>query len=527
MLRHRIFTQVFLQPRKVQNAKDLALRNVRWNTTVAQSNETKCDEALLAAAKPFEQIPSMYMLPGIGTAWIYLPVVGLYDIHKQHLASIDKRRRLGDVFREKIGPLNMVCSFNPDDMQVLFKHEGEYPTRGEFESLKAYRESRKQWYTSTGILILQGKEWHDLRSKTQKHLLKPKAIRAYLDPMQDVTRDFINKMLKIRDNNKEVPDFLCELYKWALESVALVGLDARLGCFDINITEDSDGMKMIHSVQTQFECMNELEALSGNIPLWKIFPTPTWRKFTKAADVFTEIAFRYINRSLEELEKNTENENKEITLLQSMLMTKGLDVSGAMVTVADMLTAGIDTTSHSVGFFLYNLAKNPDKQEMLYKEIRKLLPRKEDRITPEVFNELKYLKATMKESQRLHPIVFGIPRVLDHDVVFGGYRVPAGTFLVVGLQSIYKDERYFPNPDQFLPERWLNKDEKYHPFAFVPFGVGTRSCIGRRLAEQEIVCLIAEIIRNFKVEYHHEDIGMFSRLINTPDKPLRFNFIER
>lgn len=63
----------------------------------------------------------------------------------------------------------------------------------------------------------QGKEWHDLRSKTQKHLLKPKAVQAYLHPMQDVARDFINKILQSRNDRKEVPDFLEELYKWSLE----------------------------------------------------------------------------------------------------------------------------------------------------------------------------------------------------------------------------------------------------------------------------------------------------------------------
>lgn len=70
------------------------------------------------------------------------------------VSSLDKRRRLGDIFREKIGPISMVCSFNPDDMEVMFRHEGAYPTRGEFESLKAFRESRKQWYKTPGILIL-------------------------------------------------------------------------------------------------------------------------------------------------------------------------------------------------------------------------------------------------------------------------------------------------------------------------------------------------------------------------------------
>ena len=79
---------------------------------------------------------------------------GLYDISQQHLAALDKRRRLGDIFREKFGSINMVISFNPDDMQTIFRHEGPNPSRGEFSSLKAYRESRKNWYKTTGIMVL-------------------------------------------------------------------------------------------------------------------------------------------------------------------------------------------------------------------------------------------------------------------------------------------------------------------------------------------------------------------------------------
>ncbi|KFM67015.1 putative cytochrome P450 12a4, mitochondrial, partial [Stegodyphus mimosarum] len=345
--------------------------------------------------------------------------------------------------------------------------------------------------------------------------------------MQDVARDFVQKVYETRDFNKEVPDLLGELYKWALESVAFVGLDTRLGCLKTNLPPDSDGMKMIRSVQTQFECMNKLEAFSGNIQFWKYFPTPTWKKFTQECDIFTEIAFKYIYRALEEMKKKEGNEDKELTLLQAMLSTEGLDASGAMVTVADMLMAGIDTTSHSVGFLLYNLAKNPDKQQILYEEISKLLPSKNLRVTPKVFSELKYLKSCMKESQRTHPIVGGTARQLERDVILSGYKVPAGTLIAVVLQEIYRDEKYFKSPEKFLPERWLGKEDKHHPYSFLPFGFGTRSCIGRRLAELEIISLITEIIRNFKVEYHYEDIEMLTRMINVPDKPLRINFIER
>ena len=51
--------------------------------------------------------------------------------------------------------------------------------------------------------------------------MKPRAIQAFLDPMQDVARDLVHKIYKVRDSNKEVPDFLGELYKWALECISL------------------------------------------------------------------------------------------------------------------------------------------------------------------------------------------------------------------------------------------------------------------------------------------------------------------
>lgn len=497
--------------------------NLRCSSVVAATDK---QSILFSEAKPFGEIPSLRILPILGTSWAFMPIIGRDKIDTVHLASRERHRLFGDIYREKFGSLNIVVTFKPDDIEAIFRNEGQYPNRGELESMKAYRNSRKQWYTSTGVMVLQGKEWWNLRSKVQKHLLKPKAVREYLNPLQDVAKDFVKKMKTDLDVNREVPKFLDELYKWSLESVSLFGLDTRLGCLDANLSPDSDGAKLIRSTATQLECMNQLEPTSGHFPFWKYFPTPTWNKYAKACDVFSEIAFKHINRALENLKKNAD-EDRELTLLQSMLVEKGLDISGTLVTIGDMMFGGIETTSHTVGFFLYALAQNPDKQELLYKEIKKFLPSEEHRLTSETLNEMRYIKACLKESQRLHPIVLGTGRCLDQDAVLSGYKVPAGTLTVGNMLEIGKDERYFHEAKLFLPERWLPRDKPIHPYAFLPFGFGIRSCLGRRLAELEIYCLITEILRNFKVEYHFEDIGVRSRLLFFPDKPLKFTFIER
>lgn len=505
--------------------KEFRLEELRkWYSSEATASVNNPNEEALRTAKPFHEMPSPPLWPFIGSAWQFFPIIGHFKREKQHEVFREKRRLYGNVFRDKFGPLNFAMSYDAKDMETLMRNEGPYPERSTFNCFKAYRESRKQWYKSTGLLILQGKEWQDLRKKTQKHMLKPKVIQSYVGSMQDVAADFVQRMQRIKDPKNEVPNFLHELYKWSLESVAYVGLDARLGCFQ---DSESDGIKMINSVQTQFELLIKLEGFRGNVQLWKWFPTPTWRKYEKASDVFSEIAFKYINEACDKLKKMDENEDKELTMLQSMLATKDLDIGSAMVTAADMLFAGVDTTAHTAGFLLYELAKHPDKQELLHQEINKVLSSCGNKLTPAVLPELKYLKACLKESLRLHPIIPVGVRVLDHDVVISGYRVPSKTTIVVVLSELNRDERYFKDPLQFVPERWQNKDENANPFAYLPFGFGPRSCIGRRIAELEIMCLITEVIKTYKVEYHYEDIDIITKFVVTPDKPLKFSFIER
>jgi len=90
-------------------------------------------------------------------------------------------------------------------------------------------------------------------------------------------------------------------------------------------------------------------------------------------------------------------------------------------------------------------------------------------------------------------------------------------------------EDQFPNANRFIPERWIKGhplESTHHPYAALPFGFGKRMCIGRRLAELEMWQLTIKILQNFKVEYDHEDIGCILRLVNVPDKPLRFKFID-
>ena len=86
--------------------------------------------------------------------------------------------------------------------------------------------------------------------------------------------------------------------------------------------------------------------------------------------------------------------------------------------------------------------------------------------------------------------------------------------------------RYFDDPDSFKPERWLDKKVKPHPFLSLPFGFGPRSCPGRRISDMNSYVLMIQLLRAFKMEYHYEDIGVVTRLINIPDRAMQIRFCD-
>ncbi|XP_033255029.1 probable cytochrome P450 12a5, mitochondrial, partial [Drosophila miranda] len=144
--------------------------------------------------------------------------------------------------------------------------------------------------------------------------------------------------------------------------------------------------------------------------------------------------------------------------------------------------------------------------------------------------ERSYLRACIKESQRIYPLVIGNGRFLNRDSVLSGYQVPAGTCVSMVPLSLLSSEEHFPKAAEFLPERWIrnatdsngqcpaNDLKLKNPFVFLPFGFGPRMCVGKRIVDMELELRIARLIRNFSIEFNHPTENAFrSSLINLPN----------
>lgn len=184
-----------------------------------------------------------------------------------------------------------------------------------------------------------------------------------------------------------------------------------------------------------------------------------------------------------------------------------------------------------MGFLLYALATNPEKQAILREEIRTILPEKDTPITEQSLKNVPYLKACMKEATRIRGTVIGTSRRLPVDTVISGYQLPKHTDVAMCVMITSTSEKYFKRPKEFIPERFLKSTpcpelKSQHPFAYLPFGFGSRMCIGRRLAELEMQVLTIRLIRNFEVQWTHPELKMKNEMVNSFHGPLKFTFID-
>jgi cytochrome P450 len=217
------------------------------------------------------------------------------------------------------------------------------------------------------------------------------------------------------------------------------------------------------------------------------------------------------------------------------------DILGAMLDVRDpetgdaltdqeildetktLFAAGFETTATALTWAIYLLVNNPEKAALWYDEVDRVLqgraPQWDD------LPQLPYTGQLINETLRLYPPVYNIARECIAPDVVKGFQIPKGTVVLMSILGIHRDERWWPQAQDFIPERFAGPWPKQ---AYLPFATGRHLCIGNHFALTEMAVALIRLAQAYRVEFiDPQPVGTAAQITLVPDRPLAFRLIPR
>jgi cytochrome P450 len=260
--------------------------------------------------------------------------------------------------------------------------------------------------------------------------------------------------------------------------------------FDVeNLENDADTLSQsLTAIMRYFIRIvrSPIRAFSASIPPWE-------QEARKAITHLDSMIYRLI--------EERRRESRDAGDLLSMLIlahdpedanNSGMENTQIRDEVMALFLAGHETTANALAWAWYLLAKNPRSYARLQAEVDTVLRGR----TP-TYDDLEHLPYTLqvlKEAMRLYPPAYALVRQAIRETQIAGRRVPPKAVVLFSPYLLHRRPDYFPEPDQFDPDRWTDAFEKTRPrYAYLPFGGGPRICIGAAFAQMEGHLLLATL----------------------------------
>jgi cytochrome P450 len=223
-------------------------------------------------------------------------------------------------------------------------------------------------------------------------------------------------------------------------------------------------------------------------------PTAANRKFNQAIAVLDAVIYGII----EQRRSSASAHNDLLDMLLNARDDSGDSMSDLQIRdeVLTIFSAGHETTSNLLSWTLYLLARHPTVLNKLRQELNAVLQGG----TPnaEQIQQLVYTRAVLNESLRLRPPAAVMMRKVSKNIELDGYSLKAGRIAIFSIYNLHHHPEFWPQPEQFDPERFLNNESRR--FSHMPFGAGERICIGSHFAMLESQLLLSMIVQHFDLQ---------------------------
>lgn len=370
-----------------------------------------------------------------------------------------------------------------------------------------------------------------------------KRIRALLSPT--FTSGKLKEMLPII---KQYADVLVKNMRQKSENGDPISMKDIFGAYSMDvITATSFGVNVdsLNNPQDPFvEKIKKLLKFNVFDPLFlsvTLFPFLIPILDVLGFCLFPKDVISFFKTSVQRMKENRmqEKEKQRMDFLQLMINSQNSNIKESHKSLSDLeivaqsvifIFAGYETTSSALSFALYLLATHPDVQKKLQDEIDAALP---DKAPPtyDALAQIEYLDMVMNESLRLYPIAGRLERVCKADVEVNGVLIPKRTVVVVPTLVLHKDAKYWPEPEEFRPERFSKKNQdSINPYTYLPFGDGPRNCIGMRFALMNMKIALVSILQNFSFQPCKETqipLKLSKQGLLQPEKPILLKVVPR
>ncbi|KAL7537062.1 hypothetical protein ACHAWF_005651 [Thalassiosira exigua] len=497
-------------------SSDFVHRNAREKSTAAAAatlRAAKHEVPASSAAPKLARIPS---LPYLGS--VIPQHSGVPDtLLKPYEFWPELRRRHGDFFTigiPNIGDANDVrhtlyVVHDPNEMLKVVRSGGAFPS-GLVQSMWP----NKRWFVDSGMdtvgFFVNDEEWLRLRQFMQTDLFQPAAARGYVPGMIRAA-ELASRGAPAAAAAKDLNEYLS---RCAFDLFSTLMFGEMTETADATTPTDPENVAFvqgaIRGLSTSVQILvDPYETVVGKMMGFK---TRKYRTMSEGYDAAWRIGEAKIDRFVESKERGELTENQRVSYLARAIDRQASEGSNVTFQEAKVLAwsglfAAVDTTSNTIAWNLVHIALNPDVQDRLHDELTMAVDKfgEDGKLTAEVLerSNVPYLHAVMRETHRRTPIV-GKDGIDIH-----GVPVSKGSVVALEGFSLGMDPNIIDDPESFLPERWLpNAVEARrgtaaetidHPFFKDAFSQGPRKCPGSRVATNEILVMLAQLVLDWRI----------------------------
>lgn len=458
------------------------------------------------------------IIPGIGKhvrEYYDLPEMGSDNIFDFYLEMHEK---FGDFYVIDIPGLGKTHFLTePKEMIKVLRQEGAYP-RGGISSLTPFI----KWCKENGLSLAQGEDngffgqgdtWRTARTFLQSDMLSPHAARGYVPGMVEAAE------IASKGADHYADDMNTYLHYCAFDMFQTIMFGELTKVSDPSTPTDPVNEEFVENSVTSLALMvrqifDKNEAIKGQMGI----TTPMYKEFDTAMQTVNKIANDKISAFKAKWERGELSDAEKSSYIALAFERQKADKTVSSQQMAEIvmfsLNAGVDTTSTFIAWAMVHLGLNSDVQEKLYEELKSNLNENGGTLTSDMLSKAKspYLHTVLRESHRIspvHPTVMMKSNSTD-EIEIHGAKFPKGTLFSFDSFSLGMDPDFVENPDEFNPDRWTPEATKArkgtpseifdHQFYKDPFSQGARRCPGSRIAVNETLVLLSQLVLDWKFE---------------------------